>query len=125
MSLYLLYPGAKQIPPVQKGKNVPLENEPQQTNTAAVEEKPVFERAIYIFPYKSPDYTPKLQSIVNEINMKAFGITDGNPLFLTTKALTEDEKKDKELDIITGVEFIDNQYRTFILEGISEKGMKR
>lgn len=90
-----------------------------------VDEKPIYERAIYIFPYKSAELTPKLLSIVQKINMKAFGLEDGNPLFITTKALSEEEKKNKDLDIITGLEFIDNEYRTFILEGLSDKAMKR
>lgn len=89
------------------------------------EEKPIFERAVYIFPYKSPELTPTLLSIVEEINMAAFGQAGGNPLFLTTKALSEEERKNKNLDIITGLEFIDNEYRTFILEGLADKGMKK
>ena len=89
-----------------------------------VDEKPIYERAVYIFPYKSPELTPKLLSIVQKINMSAFGLQDGNPLFITTKALSEEEKKNRDLDIITGLEFIDNEYRTFILEGLSEKAMK-
>ena len=103
------------------------QDEVSQTMKAveAADEKPRFERAVYIFPYKSPDSTTKLLSIIQKINTSAFGQDDNNPLFIATKSLTEEEKSDKNLDIITGVEFIDYEYRTFILEGLSDKGMKR
>lgn len=91
----------------------------------AADEKPRLERAVYIFPYKSPDSTTKLLSIIQNINTEAFGQENNNTLLMTTKSLTEEEKSDKSLDIITGVEFIDYEYRTFILEGLSDKGMKR
>ena len=46
-------------------------------------------------------------------------------LLLTTKSLTPEEKSDRTLDIITGFTFIDKEYRTFVLEGLGEKGMRR
>jgi len=117
----------KSLPGVKQGaKNAKDQERPDTSKSIPPADlKPVFERAIYIFPYKSPEYTPKLLSIVQEINMAAFQMTGGNPLFITTKALSEEEKNNRELDIVTGVEFIDNQYRTFILEGLADKGMKR
>jgi hypothetical protein len=78
---------------------------------------------VYIFPYKSTELIPRLLEAVGIINLDAFG--QKNPLFLTTKSLSEDEKKNEELDIITGIEFMDNEHRTFILEGLSNKGMSR
>jgi len=119
---------AKQLPPVKQpaSKNAKDQERPDTSKSVApVDLKPVFERAIYIFPYKSPEYTPKLLSIVQEINMAAFQMTGGNPLFITTKALSPEEKNNRELDIITGIEFIDHEYRTFILEGLADKGMKK
>lgn len=107
----------------KKGSVVP--EEVNQLTKDTGDEKAIYERAVYIFPYKSPDATIKLLSIIQKINTSAFGQEDNNTLFLTTKNLTEEEKRDRELDIITGVEFIDYEYRTFILEGISDKGMKR
>jgi hypothetical protein len=96
------------LPPIQSG---------------ATEPKPTFERAVYLFPYKCSDLVPQFQAAVAQINLEAFKQT--NPLFISTKALTEEEKKDIDLDIITGFEFIDSEFRTYIIEGISDKGMKR
>ena len=66
---------------------------------------------------------PKFQAAIVQINLEAFKQT--NPLFVSTKALTEEEKNNNDLDIITGFEFIDNEFRTYIIEGLSEKGMKK
>ncbi len=135
----------KKAPPVKKPneKEVPKEKEKEKPKPGAqkqsqpvieqpapvivppVENKPIYERAVYLFPYKCPDLVPKLIEAVQQINLEAFGQKGQSSLYLTTKTLNETEKNDPNLDIITGIEFIDNEYRTFILEGLAGKGMKR
>ena len=44
---------------------------------------------------------------------------------ITTKALSEEEKKDRSLDFLGGFEIIDNDCRMFVLEGLSNGAMKR
>ena len=44
---------------------------------------------------------------------------------MTTKALNQDEKKNRDLDYISGFEIIDNEFRLFVLEGVSTGGMKK
>ena len=39
--------------------------------------------------------------------------------------LDEEEKKNKNLDIICGFEVLDKDFRVFVLEGLSEKGMRK
>lgn len=85
----------------------------------------IYERAVYIFPYKSHAMVQKLQQAVAKINLEGLGSKDGNTLLLTTKSLTEEEKKNPDLDIITGFAFIDKECRTYMLEGLGAKGMKR
>ena len=91
----------------------------------AFDEPALYERVIYMLPYKSKESAPKLIELIKTINLQAFDIKDRNPYFLTTKTLTEAEKNNKNLDIITGIQIIDNEFRTFIIEGLSDRGMRK
>ena len=118
----------KPKPGAQKQPQPVVEQQQQQPPTVIlppIDNKPRYERAVYLFPYKCPELVPKLLEAVQIINLEAFGKQGESHLYLTTKSLTEEEKNDPNLDIITGIEFIDNEYRTFILEGLNGRGMKR
>lgn len=67
----------------------------------------------------------KLQQAVAKINLEGLGSKEGNVLLLTTKSLSPEEKNNQNLDIITGFEFMDSEYRTFMLEGLGDRGMKK
>lgn len=45
---------------------------------------------MYIYPYKEPELVKTLNDAINEVNLKALGITDGNLRYLTTKAFSEE-----------------------------------
>ena len=86
---------------------------------------PQYERAIYFFPSKYFQERDIFLNEIREINSKAFGKKNVDVYYLTFKSLSEKEKQDKNLDIITGVEFIDQEYHTFIIEGLAEKAIKK
>jgi hypothetical protein len=53
--------------------------------------------------------------------MKCFPSDEGGIRALTTKALTDKEKKSKTLDFLSGFELLDSEVRVFVLEGLSNK----
>jgi len=57
--------------------------------------------------------------------MKAAKIEEGGQKALTNKVLTEAEKKDPKLDFLCGFEIIDNEFRMFLLEGLSNGAMRK
>ena len=77
---------------------------------------------VYIYPYKEPELVKTLNDAINEINLKALGITDGNLRYLTTKAFSEEERADRSLDIVGGFEIMDNDFRMLVIEGLGGKG---
>ena len=66
-----------------------------------------------------------VQEAFYTINLAAFAITEGGVRSLTTKVLTEEEKKSRTLDYLTGFEIIDAEARMFVFEGLSGKALKR
>lgn len=115
-------PSREQKPPSRETKPVSREKQVEALKPAELE---IYERAIYIFPYKSKDYVVNLQETVNQVNLEALNIKEGGVRALDTYALSEEEKKNRKLDYISGFEIIDNEFRMFILEGLSEKGIKK
>ncbi len=85
----------------------------------------IFERVIYYMPYKSPEFVEKLQEAFAEINLKAAQIDVGGMRALSSKLLTEEEKNNREFDFLSGVEILDDTFRLFIIEGLSEGAIKR
>ena len=88
-------------------------------------EKPLIERAIYIFEYKNREFLKLLQKTIVDIDLEGLKIENGSERDVRTKKLTAEERLNKGLDYIGGVEFIDKHYRVFILEGVSHLGMKK
>jgi hypothetical protein len=51
-------------------------------------------------------------------------IQDGGLRALSSYVLSNQERNNKQLDFIGGFEIMDNEFRVFILEGISHLGIK-
>lgn len=115
-------PSREQKPPSRETKPVSREKPVETLKPAELE---IYERVIYIFPYKSKNYVVNLQEAVNQVNLEALNIQEGGVRALDTYALSQEEKNNRKLDYISGFEIIDNEFRMFVLEGLSEKGIKR
>lgn len=87
-----------------------------------MEVTPIFERACYIMPYKSREFVEALQKVFYKVNMACFRFSEGGMHAITTKALSESEKKGT-LDYLSGFEILDNEFRLFVIEGLSAGGM--
>ena len=61
---------------------------------------------------------------MNEVNLKNLNIKEGGLRALTTYSLSESEKKNENLDFVSGFEIIDSEFRMFFFEGLSDKAMK-
>lgn len=103
-------PPSRELPPVQSLKK---------------EDQEIYERAIYIFPYKSKEMVVNLQETINQINLEGLNIKEGGERALTTYVLSEEEKSNRKKDFISGFEILDDEFRMFILEGLSDKAMKK
>lgn len=90
-----------------------------------VTDRPIIERAVYLFDYRNRDFLKLLQKTLVDINLEGLGIVNGSERDVRTKKLTEEEKKNKTLDYIGGVEFMDKHFRMFILEGVTHLGMRK
>lgn len=84
-----------------------------------------FERAVFLFSTNFQHERTEFLKEVRAINLKTFGKEETDLFYLGFKKLTEEEKKNSDLDIITGVEFIDKEFHVFIVEGLADKAMKR
>jgi hypothetical protein len=84
---------------------------------------PEIELVVFLFDYKNKEFLQQLQKTLIEINLKCLGIKDGNEQNIRTYKLSESQRNDPKLDYISGVQIMDQHYRTFILEGISSGSM--
>ena len=85
----------------------------------------LFERAVFMFPYKNKELLQQIQNTMFEINGAALP-----EVSLRSYQLTEDERvaaNEGRLDIITGFTVIDDKHRIIVIEGIggSDGGMGR
>ncbi|KAG1695509.1 hypothetical protein DVH05_019666 [Phytophthora capsici] len=91
--------------------------DPAATDTLGLK----FSRMVVIIPYKDNATLGEVTKAMTTVNLKAL---PGVPI--RSYQLTEGEKKDCEsgaLDVITGTQIIDSQFRMIILEGLAHKGM--
>ena len=101
-----------------------------------------FQRVVYRFKYSNADLLERLSNFIIKANSRALGtaksegepainsaiesmLRDGASLDMIDKALNTVELapehlQDETLDIITGVQVIDSNYRIFILEGLAQ-----
>ncbi|KAM5148070.1 uncharacterized protein CFAP92 [Mantella aurantiaca] len=87
-----------------------------------------FGRMVCIFEYKNKQLFRDFIIKIANINSKALGL-DLNPWNVTVEALsrvslTDDQKRDITLDVITGIHIMDGSIHLFILEGLKEKAIK-
>lgn len=80
----------------------------------------IYERAILIIPYKSPDFVKQIESAFEQINLVGLGVD--NVRYLNTKEFSEDEKKNRKMDILGGFELMDSEHRVYIFEGLGGSG---
>ena len=91
-----------------------------QTTEVWNENDAIFERLIIIIPYKSPDLVKQIESNYEKVNLKGLNLT--NARYLSTKELSEDERKDRKLDYIGGFSLMDSETRMYIFEGLGGEG---
>jgi hypothetical protein len=80
----------------------------------------IYERAILIVPYKSPDFVNQIERAFEQINLVGLGVE--NVRYLNTKEFSEEEKKNRKMDILGGFELMDAEHRIYILEGLGGVG---
>lgn len=78
-------------------------------------------RAVYVYPYKSTELLNSLHWTIEEINLQGIGESE-NVRVLNTKVLSQEERNNKNLDIIGGFEFIDSEYWILVIEGLAGEG---
>lgn len=75
---------------------------------------------IIIIPYKSPETVAQIEQSFERINMKLLGLE--NNRYLNTKEFTPEERKNRRLDFISGVELMDSENRIYVFEGLGGEG---
>ncbi|XP_032228067.2 uncharacterized protein LOC5503934 [Nematostella vectensis] len=88
-----------------------------------------FGRIVYIFEYSNAKFLRQLQNQVTDINAEALelGTLPQHVIeaALSTYKLSEEQRKNKTLDIITGFQVLDGQFHIFVLEGLADHGVKK
>ena len=83
----------------------------------------IFERAIFMFPYKEVEVLQQLREAMDAVNAKAIPFVSLRSYQLTPEQATmADEGK---LDIVSGFQAVDDNTRIIVVEGLSEGGMQR
>ncbi|KAG9483675.1 hypothetical protein GDO78_009544 [Eleutherodactylus coqui] len=87
-----------------------------------------FGRIIYIFDYKNNELFQDLIGKITEINCRSLNL-DPQPKYisldvLSRVCLTDDQKGDTSLDVITGIHIMDGDLHLFILEGLRQSAIK-
>ena len=78
---------------------------------------------MYLIPYKSSQMLQRIYKSIEKINLVGIGHTEDDSVrMLTTKELSDEEKANRLLDVITGYEFMDAEFRIIVLEGIGGRG---
>jgi len=90
-----------------------------------VKKDAIYERAIYIIPYTDKEMVTKIQNAFTKINVEGLGIENGSDRNLNTKFLSKIERADRKLDILTGFELIDYDWRMYVFEGLSSGAMSK
>ena len=99
----------------------PRENSSARASQSDFNEKQaIFERAIIIIPYKSPDLVKQIESAFENINMIGLGVD--NVRYLNTKELSQEERNNRKLDILGGFELMDTDCRIYVIEGLGGEG---
>uniref|UniRef100_A0A8C5QS43 DUF4550 domain-containing protein n=1 Tax=Leptobrachium leishanense TaxID=445787 RepID=A0A8C5QS43_9ANUR len=88
-----------------------------------------YSRLIYIFDYENRKLLHTVIREITEINAKALNL-DGIPhdqihRILAKIDLTDGQKVDPKLDILTGIHVMDGSFHLFVLEGLKDEGIKK
>jgi hypothetical protein len=75
---------------------------------------------ILIIPYKAPETVAQIEQSFERINMQGLGLD--NNRYLNTKEFNEEERKNRRLDFIGGIELMDSENRIYIFEGLGGEG---
>merc|ERR1712139_358363 len=109
-----------------------LHSQPRQPETPEVEEdvglctvevQPRYEcygRLVMIMRHCMSSLAQNLISVVQESNCVAMSIDKSHPYELATVVLTEQQKSDPNLDILTGFVLIDRRARIMVIEGLRD-----
>ena len=62
----------------------------------------------------------QIETSFENINMQGLGVD--NVRYLNTKEFSEEEKKNRKLDIIGGFELMDSEMRIYVIEGLGGQG---
>ena len=81
------------------------------------------ERFIYFTTYYDSDIMKKLKELFEEINQSAFQLNSKKEILI--RELTEEERNNNEIDYISGFQILDKNIRLTIIEGITEKAIKK
>lgn len=84
------------------------------------DQEAIFERAILIIPYKSPEMVRQIESSFERINLEGLGVD--NVRYLNTKEFSEEERKNRRLDFLGGFELMDSEMRLYVFEGLGGLG---
>ncbi|XP_075689941.1 uncharacterized protein CFAP92 [Rhinoderma darwinii] len=88
----------------------------------------LFGRIIYIFDYKNNELLKDLIMKITEINSRAFCLDPDSANLsldaLSRVCLTDDQKNETSLDIITGIHIMDGSIHLFVLEGVRQSAVK-
>ena len=99
-----------------------IEKEEENISSETDKEKNL-ERFIYYTTYNDINFLEKINPLFEEINQKAFNLR--SPKEIYTYGLSPEDRDNNEIDYISGFQIIDKISRLTIIEGITEKGMKK
>ncbi|CAE8622067.1 unnamed protein product, partial [Polarella glacialis] len=84
-----------------------------------------FARMVIVVDYKRTTVVKKLLATVNSNNVGAMNLESGQARALAAVELTEKQKDDQNLDILTGFIVMDRNTRIIVVEGLRDGAMKK
>ena len=84
------------------------------------EHEAIFVRAIILIPYKAPDMVKQVEAAFEKVNLRGLGVN--NVRYMNTKEFSEEERKNRRIDFLSGFELMDSEFRMFIIEGLGGLG---
>ena len=103
----------------KKQEEVVEEQEPEPQP----EKEKNLERFIHVTTYSDSKSMGIIRDLFEEINQAAFELRSVKEIY--TKALTDEERDNNEIDYVSGVQILDKERRITIIEGITGKGIKK
>eukprot|EP00391_Amoebophrya_sp_Ameob2_P001228 CAMPEP_0179004542 /NCGR_PEP_ID=MMETSP0795-20121207/13366_1 /TAXON_ID=88552 /ORGANISM="Amoebophrya sp., Strain Ameob2" /LENGTH=1339 /DNA_ID=CAMNT_0020698823 /DNA_START=193 /DNA_END=4212 /DNA_ORIENTATION=+ len=84
-----------------------------------------FGRLIYVLDIQNEKTATQVLRIVQETNQKATNLEHAHVSTLKNYELSEAERKDPEMDVLTGYVLLDKRCRIMVIEGLRKGGIKR